>query len=285
MAVHRRRLGQCAGRPGPGRRGQASAGEVPARDGSQRSARRPRFRRRGVLLREPARGREDRVRGRAAAVSARGRRSDDSGAHRAAPSADREALFHATAGTGRQMTTTQVDRRIEQFQNNMRLVRTEVGRVIVGNEEIIDGIMTCLLAGGHVLLEGIPGVGKTELVHTLADVLHLKFSRIQFTPDLMPGRHRRHERSSRGATRTAASSSSSSPGRSSPTWCWPTRSTARRPRRSRRCSRPCRRYSVSVGKTTYRSSSRSSCWRRRTRSRWRAPIRCPKRSSTASSSS
>ncbi|MBX9633205.1 MAG: MoxR family ATPase [Burkholderiales bacterium] len=85
------------------------------------------------------------------------------------------------------MTTVEVDRRIEQFQNNMRLVRTEVGRVIVGNDDVIDGVMTCLLARGHVLLEGIPGVGKTKLVQTLADVLHLKFLRIQFTPDLMPG--------------------------------------------------------------------------------------------------
>src|SRR5260370_263273 len=56
-----------------------------------------------------------------------------------------------------------------------------------GKEEIISGVMTCLLARGHVLLEGIPGVGKTKLVQTMADVLHLKFSRIQFTPDLMPG--------------------------------------------------------------------------------------------------
>jgi len=85
------------------------------------------------------------------------------------------------------MSTVEVDRRIEQFQKNMRLVRTEVSRVIVGNDDVIDGVMTCLLARGHVLLEGIPGVGKTKLVQTLADVLHLKFSRIQFTPDLMPG--------------------------------------------------------------------------------------------------
>jgi len=85
------------------------------------------------------------------------------------------------------MSTVEVDRRIEQFQKNMRLVRTEVSRVIVGNDAVIDGVMTCLLARGHVLLEGIPGVGKTKLVQTLADVLHLKFSRIQFTPDLMPG--------------------------------------------------------------------------------------------------
>lgn len=84
-------------------------------------------------------------------------------------------------------TSAGVDQRIEQFQNNFRLVRDEVGRIIVGNQAVIEGVMTCLLARGHVLLEGIPGVGKTKLVQTLADVLHLKFSRIQFTPDLMPG--------------------------------------------------------------------------------------------------
>ena len=78
------------------------------------------------------------------------------------------------------MTAATVDRQIEQFRENFRIVRVEVSRVIVG-------IMTCLLARGHVLLEGIPGIGKTKLVQTLADVLHLKFARIQFTPDLMPG--------------------------------------------------------------------------------------------------
>jgi MoxR-like ATPase len=85
------------------------------------------------------------------------------------------------------MSTVAVDRQIEQFRENFRVVRDEVSRVIVGNDRNIVGIMTCLLARGHVLLEGIPGIGKTKLVQTLADVLHLKFSRIQFTPDLMPG--------------------------------------------------------------------------------------------------
>ena len=85
------------------------------------------------------------------------------------------------------MTTATLDSRIQQFQDNFRTVREEVSRVIVGNPEVIAGVMTCLLARGHVLLEGIPGVGKTKLVQTLADALHLKFSRIQFTPDLMPG--------------------------------------------------------------------------------------------------
>jgi len=83
--------------------------------------------------------------------------------------------------------TVAVERQVELFRHNFRLVRDEVSRIIVGNQDNIVGIMTCLLARGHVLLEGIPGIGKTKLVQTLADVLHLKFSRIQFTPDLMPG--------------------------------------------------------------------------------------------------
>ena len=85
------------------------------------------------------------------------------------------------------MNTATVDRQVQQFRDNFRVVREEVSRVIVGNDDNIVGIMTCLLARGHVLLEGIPGIGKTKLVQTLADVLHLKFARIQFTPDLMPG--------------------------------------------------------------------------------------------------
>ena len=84
------------------------------------------------------------------------------------------------------MTTTEVAQSIDQFRERFERIMREVARRIVGHEEIVTGTITCLLAGGHVLLEGIPGVGKTSLVHTLADVLHLKFSRIQFTPDLMP---------------------------------------------------------------------------------------------------
>jgi MoxR-like ATPase len=70
-------------------------------------------------------------------------------------------------------------RRLEQ-------VRAEIGKVIVGQQSVVDGVLICLLAGGHVLLEGVPGLGKTTLLRTLARVLHLKYSRIQFTPDLMP---------------------------------------------------------------------------------------------------
>jgi MoxR-like ATPase len=65
-------------------------------------------------------------------------------------------------------------------------VRDEISKIIVGQRDVIDGVLICLLAGGHVLLEGVPGLGKTTLLRTLARVLHLKYSRIQFTPDLMP---------------------------------------------------------------------------------------------------
>jgi MoxR-like ATPase len=85
------------------------------------------------------------------------------------------------------MNPADIDRHIDSFQQKFRRAREEVARIIVGNEDVVDGIITCLLANGHGLLEGIPGVGKTKLVQTIADVLHLKFSRIQFTPDLMPG--------------------------------------------------------------------------------------------------
>src|SRR4030088_2322468 len=66
-------------------------------------------------------------------------------------------------------------------------VRAEIGKIIVGQQDVVDGVLICLLAGGHVLLEGVPGLGKTTLLRTLARALHLKYSRIQFTPDLMPG--------------------------------------------------------------------------------------------------
>ncbi len=73
-----------------------------------------------------------------------------------------------------------------EFRDNFARVRGEVGKVIVGQQDIIDGVLICLLCSGHVLLEGVPGLGKTLLVRTLAQALDLSFARIQFTPDLMP---------------------------------------------------------------------------------------------------
>ena len=72
------------------------------------------------------------------------------------------------------------------FQSDFEKARAEVARTIVGQTDIVDAVLTCLFVGGHVLLEGVPGIGKTLLVRTLAQATSLSFSRVQFTPDLMP---------------------------------------------------------------------------------------------------
>ncbi len=73
-----------------------------------------------------------------------------------------------------------------EFREVFSRLRQEVGRVITGQHAIVDGVLTCMFVGGNCLLEGVPGLGKTMLVRTLATVLDLEFSRVQFTPDLMP---------------------------------------------------------------------------------------------------
>lgn len=77
---------------------------------------------------------------------------------------------------------TQATRFREVFQR----ILDELGKVMVGQQDVLEGVLTAFFAGGHVLLEGVPGLGKTMLVRTLAEATHLKFSRVQFTPDLMP---------------------------------------------------------------------------------------------------
>src|SRR5258706_4820358 len=81
------------------------------------------------------------------------------------------------------MTTEQ---QLEKFREAYTALRAEIGKVIVGHDAIVEGTLIALFAGGHVLLEGVPGLGKTLLVRTLSEVLDLSFNRIQFTPDLMP---------------------------------------------------------------------------------------------------
>jgi len=76
--------------------------------------------------------------------------------------------------------------RVEIFRDNFHRVVEEIGKVIVGQRDIIEGILSCLFANGHVLLEGLPGLGKTLMVSTMSDALDLLFQRMQFTPDLMP---------------------------------------------------------------------------------------------------
>ena len=73
-----------------------------------------------------------------------------------------------------------------EFKAVFAKVKTEVGKMVVGQEHVVDGVLTAMMAGGHVLLEGVPGLGKTLLVRTLSEAVSLAFSRIQFTPDMMP---------------------------------------------------------------------------------------------------
>ena len=73
-----------------------------------------------------------------------------------------------------------------QFKQTHDEIKREIQRVMVGQDEVIEGVLTALLAGGHVLLEGVPGLGKTLLISSLGQAVHLAFSRIQFTPDMMP---------------------------------------------------------------------------------------------------
>ena len=79
-----------------------------------------------------------------------------------------------------------VEQQCADFREMFEAIRGEVGRVIVGHEDIVDSVLIALFSGGHVLLEGVPGLGKTLLVRTLGSALSLEFRRIQFTPDLMP---------------------------------------------------------------------------------------------------
>src|SRR5687768_8071823 len=79
-----------------------------------------------------------------------------------------------------------IEQRAQQFRSAYQRLRQEVGKVIVGHASVVDGVLTCLFVGGHALLEGVPGLGKTLLIRTLSQALDLAFNRIQFTPDLMP---------------------------------------------------------------------------------------------------
>ena len=82
--------------------------------------------------------------------------------------------------------TASMPERAEQFRQAFARVSEEIGKVMVGHTDIVRGVLTCMFVGGHCLLEGVPGLGKTLLVRTLGQAMDLKFSRIQFTPDLMP---------------------------------------------------------------------------------------------------
>src|SRR3989441_4266813 len=83
-------------------------------------------------------------------------------------------------------TSASMEQRAKDFREAYGRVQREIGKVIVGHTDIVHGVLTCLFVGGHALLEGVPGLGKTLLVRTLSQAIDLNFNRVQFTPDLMP---------------------------------------------------------------------------------------------------
>jgi len=123
-----------------------------------------------------------------------------------------------------------------EFRSMFQALRDEIERVIVGQPDLVEQVLVALLARGHVLVEGVPGLGKTLLARALAAVFGVQFKRIQFTPDLMPT-----DITGAMSSMPSGRSSCSSRVRCSPSSCWLTRSTVHRPRRSRLCSRRCRK--------------------------------------------
>ncbi len=84
------------------------------------------------------------------------------------------------------LSPEQVQAQTDAFRHDFSAVRREIGKAIVGHADTVEGVLICLFTGGHALLEGVPGLGKTALIRALSEALHLDFGRVQFTPDLMP---------------------------------------------------------------------------------------------------
>ena len=168
---------------------------------------------------------------------------------------------------------------VEALGARIARVRAAIGRVIFGQDEVVDQTLITLLSGGHALLVGVPGLGKSRLVETLGVVLGLATKRVQFTPDLMPadiiGSEVLDEVEGRRSFRFV-------PG---PVFCqllMADEINRASPRTQSALLQAMQEQRVAVGGVEHGCRARSTCWRRRTRSSRRAPIRCPRRSSTGS---
>ena len=170
----------------------------------------------------------------------------------------------------------------EAFAERAQAIEREVGRVIVGQRELVRQTLTGLLANRHVLLEGVPGLGKTMLVRTIADVIDCSFNRIQFTPDLMPaditGTNILIEEGGQRVFRFQ-------PGPIFANLVLADEINRATPKTQSSLLEAMQEHQVTVARQRLPARRRrSSSSRRRTRSRWRGPIPCPRRSSTASCS-
>lgn len=135
---------------------------------------------------------------------------------------------------------TTLENSIEEQLHSLDNLQQEIARVIVGQKPVVEQMLICLLAGGHALLEGVPGLGKTLLVKTLADASALDFKRVQFTPDLMPGDILGSEILEEDHS-TGKRFLNSSRARFSPISCSPMKLTARRRKPRQPYWSPCRK--------------------------------------------
>lgn len=178
------------------------------------------------------------------------------------------------------LTPAQLQTEADQFRTEFQAVRDAVGKVIVGQQRVVEATLTALLCGGNVLLEGVPGLGKTELVKALSQVLKLEFRRIQFTPDLMPadvigtnimttddaGKYRFEFRQGPIFTQLLLADEIN-------------RAT---PKTQSALLETMQEGTVTTGGTTYTLARRSSCWRRKIPSNRKVRSRCLKPSWTDS---
>ena len=119
----------------------------------------------------------------------------------------------------------ELNERIQKESSFVDLLTLEMGKVIVGQKHLVDNLLIGLLSGGHILLEGVPGLAKTLAINTLSKAVDAKFSRIQFTPDLLPA----------DVVGTLIYSQ-----KNAPTLSWPMKSTVPRPKSKAPCWKPCR---------------------------------------------
>jgi MoxR-like ATPases len=175
------------------------------------------------------------------------------------------------------------DIHVEEFSRLVRAIEAEVGRVIVGQREVVRGVLICVLASRHALLEGVPGLGKTMLIRALADALDLKFARIQFTPDLMPA----------DITGTDILEEDHTTGKRffkfirGPVFCnmlLADEINRTPPKTQAALLQAMQEHQVTASGTTYPLEPPFSCSPRRTPSSRRGPTRSPRRSSTGSCS-
>ena len=173
----------------------------------------------------------------------------------------------------------------DAFRRDYPAVQAEIAKAIVGHEDIVDGVLTCLFVGGHALLEGVPGLGKTALIRALADALNLKFNRIQFTPDLMPADIIGTKGIIQENERRRPLALMFQPGPIFSQIVLADEINRATPKTQSALLEAMQEKQVTSSAKSASSSSPSSSWPPRTRWSRKAPTRCPKPSSTASSSS